>query len=75
MKIAELKKKFKNKWVLAEVLKENELNQPVDVKPIVVSKDRNEIYDSLAKQPRGKLFATLYTGKISGAYLLFSPKR
>ena len=69
MKIAELKKKFKNTWVLTEVLKENELNQPIDVKPIMTSKDRNRLYDKLAKLPRGKFFATLYTGKIKGAFI------
>lgn len=70
MKITDIKKKFKNSWVLAEVIKENALNQPVDVKPILASKDRNKIYDKLAKLPKGKLFASIYTGKISGAYLL-----
>lgn len=68
MKIVELKKKFKNKWVLAEVLKENELNQPVDVKPIMASTDKNEIYDRIAKVPKGKILATLYTGKFKGLY-------
>lgn len=68
MKIGELKKKFKNKWVLAEVLKENELNQPVDVKPILASSDKNEIYDRIAKVPKGKTVATLYTGKFKGLF-------
>lgn len=69
MKIAEVKKKFKNKWVLAEVLKENELNQPVDVKPIMINTDRNELYDRIAKVPKGKTVATIFTGKIKGAFL------
>lgn len=73
MKISEVKKKFKNTWVLAEVLKEDELNQAVEVKPIVTSKDKNEIYDKLAsfseKKTSGKTFTTIYTGKISGAFL------
>lgn len=68
MKIAELKKKFKNTWVLAEVLKENELNQPVDVKPIMASEDKNKIYDRIAKVPKGKTVATLYTGKFKGVF-------
>ncbi len=70
MKVSELKKKFKNKWVLAEVLKENELNQPVEVRPIIVSKDRDKIYKKLGEQQLGKLYATLYTGKITGAFIL-----
>lgn len=69
MKIAELKKKFKNTWVLAEVLKENELNQPIDVKPIMTSSDKNEIYDRIARVPKGKTVATIYTGRIKGAFL------
>ena len=71
MKISEVKKKYKNTWVLAEVLKENELNQAVEVKPIMASKDKNELYDKLGalSQKRGKTFATLYTGKIAGAFI------
>jgi len=72
MKVSELKKKFKNKWVLAEVLKENELNQPVEVRPIIVSKDRDKIYKKLREQPPGKLYAPLYTGKITGTFILMS---
>ncbi|MEK7534408.1 MAG: hypothetical protein AAB600_03665 [Patescibacteria group bacterium] len=68
MKIAELKKKFKNTWVLAEVLKENELNQPIDVKPIMASSDKNKIYDRIAKVAKGKTVATLYTGKFKGVF-------
>lgn len=74
MKIAELKKKFKNKWVLAEVLKENELNQPVEVKLINTGSDPNFLYEQMAKQPPGKTFTTFYTGKMTGTYL-FTCKR
>lgn len=52
-----------------EVIKENELNQPVEVKPIKASKDKNLIYDEIAKVPKGKTVATLYTGKTSGSFL------
>lgn len=69
MKIPDVKKKYKNTWVLAEVLKENELTQPVDVKPIMASKDRNELYDKIATLPKGITVATIYTGKIKGAFL------
>lgn len=70
MKIAELKRKFKNTWVLAEVLKKNERNQPVEVKPIMASKDRDKIYKKLGEQRPGKLYAPLYTGKITGTFIL-----
>lgn len=73
MKISEVNKKYKNTWVLAEVLKEDGLNQAVEVKPIATSKDKNEIYDKLASlsasRTSGKTFTTIYTGKISGAFL------
>lgn len=69
MKIPEVRKKFKNTWVLAEVLKENELNQPVEVKPIMVNKDRNKLYDKIATLPKGTTVATIFTGKIKGAFL------
>lgn len=76
MKISEVNKKYKNKWVLAEVLKENELNQALEVKPIATSKDKNEIYEKLAslseKKTSGKTFTTIYTGKISGAFLFLN---
>lgn len=74
MKIAELKKKFKNRWVLAEVLKEDELNQPVEVKLIKTSADPNKLYEDMAKLPQGKTFTTFYTGKMTGTYL-FTCKR
>lgn len=71
MKVAEVKKKFKNTWVLAEVLKEDELNQPIEVKPIMSSDDRNKLYDKIATLPKGTHVATLYTGKISGTFLFY----
>ncbi len=69
MKISEVKKKYKNKWVLVEVLKENKLNQPVEVKPIIASKERNEVYEGIAKVSSGATVATVYTGKATGVYI------
>lgn len=71
MKISEVNKKYKNKWVLAEVLKEDELNQPIDVKPIMSSKDRNDLYKKMSTLPRGTHVATLYTGEVKGAFLFY----
>lgn len=71
MNISEVKKKFKNKWVLAEVLKQDKLNQAVDVKPIMSSKNRNDLYKKMATLPRGTHVATLYTGEIKGAFLFY----
>ena len=73
MKIAEIKKKFKNTWVLAEVLKEDRLNRPIEVVPIISSDDRDELYDKLDSLPNskkiGKTFTNFYTGKMTGAIL------
>lgn len=70
MKISEVKKKYKNSWVLAEVIKMDEINQPLDVRPILASKSRDKVYDAIAKVPKGKLTATLYTGKMPTSFLL-----
>jgi len=64
MKVSELKKKYKNQWVLAEVIKEGPLNEPVEVKPLVHSSIREKIYEHLSRVKRGAYVATFYTGKI-----------
>lgn len=71
MKISAVKKKFKDTWVLAEVLKEDKLNQPTEVIPIMSSKNRYNLYDKLATLPKdkAKTFTTIFTGKITGAFL------
>lgn len=71
MKVTEVKKKFKNTWVLAEVLKEDELNQPVEVKPIMTNKDRYKLYGKISTLPKGTHVATIYTGKVKGAFLFY----
>lgn len=71
MKINEVKKKFKDMWVLAEVIKEDKLNQPVDVKPIISSKDRYKLYKKISTLPKGTHVATIYTGEIKGAFLFY----
>lgn len=63
MKIADLKKKYKNEWVLAEVIKENKLNQVIEVSPIVHSSDRSIVYKELTKVRGKKHVTTIYTGK------------
>ena len=75
MKISEVNKKYKNTWVLAEVLKQDELNRPVEVRPIMTNKDKDKIYDRMAKLPRGSKVATLYTGKITGAFLFYADSK
>ena len=69
MKVTDVRKKYKNTWVLAEVLKENTLNQVLEVRPIFASKDRNKIYEKMAQTPKDKAVTTLYTGKLTGSFL------
>ena len=64
MKVSQLKKKFKDEWVLVEVLKEDKLNRVQEVKPILHSRERTEIYAALAKVKDKKHVATIYTGKL-----------
>jgi hypothetical protein len=73
MKISEVNKKYKDTWVLAEVLKQDKLNQPVDVKPIMASKDRYDLYKTIPTLPKGTHIATIFTGKVNGAYLFYVP--
>lgn len=71
MKISQLKKKYKNQWILAEVIKEDELNRVTDVKPLAHSTNRNEIYEKLTKQ-KGKHVMTLYTGETPPKGMVYS---
>jgi len=38
VKIEEIKKRYRDEWVLVEVIEEDELGQPIDVKLIAHSK-------------------------------------
>ena len=64
MNIEEIKKKFKDEWVIAEVLKEDELNRPVNVVLIAHSKNRDDIYNALENVENKKRVTTFYTGEI-----------
>jgi hypothetical protein len=72
MKIADLKKKYKNKWVLAEVTKETKEHTVVSVEPILISDKRDEIYKSLAGLKRGAHVATFYTGEVPAKGMSFT---
>ncbi len=61
--IDEIKKKFKDEWVLVEVLEEDELNQPTKGRVIAHSRNRDEVYDAL-KGTKGKHTYQFWTGKI-----------
>lgn len=64
MEISKIKKKYKNKWILAKVTKEGKLHKVIEAKPILISDDRDEIYRSLSKLKKGAHVTTFYTGEI-----------
>ncbi len=61
--IEEIKKKFRDEWVLVEVLEKDELNHPTKGIVITHSKNRDDIYDAL-KETKGKHTYQFWTGKI-----------
>lgn len=63
MKIEDVKKKYKNEWVLVEVLAEDELGDPTKVKVISHSKNRDDL-DKPLKKAQKKYTYQFYTGKI-----------
>ena len=62
--IKEIKEKYKDEWVLVEVLEEDELNRPIKVRLIAHSRNRDDIYEELENIENKKHVATFYTGKI-----------
>lgn len=63
MNLSNIEKKYKNEWVLVEVLKEDKIGKSVDVKLLAHSRNRDDIYNKL-KRIKGKYVSTFYTGKI-----------
>ena len=63
MKLNTVKEKYRDQWVLAEVLKENELGEPLEVKVIAHSKNRDDTYEAM-KKAEGKYTCHFYTGEI-----------
>ncbi len=63
MNIGEIRERYKDEWVLVEVLKEDENGNPVEVRLIEHSKNRDNIYDKL-KETKGKDTYQFYTGEI-----------
>jgi len=61
--IDEIKRKFKDEWVLVEVLEEDEKGEPIIVKLMAHSKNRNDTYRAM-KQAIGKYVYHFWTGKI-----------
>lgn len=63
MKIEEIKGKYKDEWVLVEVLAEDEIGEPTEVELIAHSKSRDEIYEVL-KETKTRYTYQFYTGEI-----------
>jgi hypothetical protein len=63
MKVKEVEEKYKDEWVLAEVLKEDESGEPTEVKVIAHSKHRDNTYEAMEKV-KGKYSYHFYTGHI-----------
>ncbi|MBI2135558.1 hypothetical protein HYU06_00630 [Candidatus Woesearchaeota archaeon] len=63
MKIEELKKQYKDEWVLVEIIEEDKLNRPQEVKLIAHSKNRDDTYDAMVKNKK-KYTYHFYTGEI-----------
>lgn len=77
MTIKEIKKKYKNRWILARVLEENKLNQVTHAEVILHNQNKEEIYKALTKVKKGEHICTFYTGEIlpkgmAFAFLVFS---
>jgi len=64
MKTDKVKEMYKDEWVLAEVIKEDELGQPIEVEVITHSKNRDVVYDELERVEAGKHVCTFYTGEM-----------
>lgn len=62
-KIEEIKKKFKDEWVLVEVLEKDEFNQPTKGRVIAHSRNRDDTYDAMSTAKAEHLYH-FYTGEI-----------
>ena len=52
MKLKEIEEKYRDEWVLAEVLKEDESGEPTELKVIAHSKNRDDTFCGTGKQER-----------------------
>ena len=71
MKVSEIKRKYKNKWVLAEVLKADKFHNPLELKVITTNSDRDKVYDKISETPRNKMLTAIYTGKTTGTFVFY----
>ena len=62
MRVDEIKKKYRDEWVLIRVTKVDEFGVPIEGEVLAHSKSRDEIYEK-QRQIKGDL-AIIYTGEI-----------
>jgi len=63
MRMSDVKKKYKDEWVLVEILREDELGNPIEVEVLAHSKTRDETYKAL-RNAKDKYVYHFYTGGI-----------
>jgi uncharacterized protein YerC len=63
MTIKEITKKYKNRWVLARIVKQDTAGKVIDAEPIKTAATRDEIDKSLDSTP-DRYITVIYTGKI-----------
>jgi len=68
MKVDEIKRKYKDEWILIKVSKVDKFGVPVEGEVIAHSKSRDEIYEK-QRSMKGDL-AVIYTGQIPKSYVL-----
>ncbi len=62
MDIGEIGERYKDEWVLVEMLKEDENGNPVEVRLIEHSKNRDDTYEAMTKTKAKRIYY-IYTGK------------
>jgi hypothetical protein len=62
LKIAAIKRKYRDQWVLLADYRLNERNEPLEGIVVAHSKDRNKIYDALRDHPES--LCIYYAGQV-----------
>ncbi len=63
MKIEKIKKKYKDEWILVEILQEDKKGTPIEVKLLEHSRNRDDTYSAMKKFAE-KYTYHFYTGEI-----------
>lgn len=62
MKLADIKRKYKDQWILAKVIKEDDSGRALEVEPIAHAPTKSELTAKL-EQCQEKHITVVYTGK------------